>query len=282
MKALFLLLLVTLNVQAAGIINDSLVRDLSCEGLSKDAVMSSIREDAFSGQRELPNVNWYNPKNALGQCWSLAHAQRILFYLGRFDEQAVEGGASVDEVIKTFRKKSDLKLFSVSRDFELSLGQETFKEAIETYQAKRFFDVKNLKMLNGDRGRDADQNVDTFNKILTELSRNRLAMVVIRAARNYQHVVLLKSVRTISPTAFGFKTYDSNTPGRGAELVYNSDAKSFDGSRILNYGTEPMGVFLVDTKDMDKIEDTLLAHYSKQCGQKPAEQTTEQPVVDEL
>jgi hypothetical protein len=76
-------------------------------------------------------------------------------------------------------------------------------------------------------------------------------------------------VRTISPTEFSFKTYDSNTPGRGAELVYNSDAKNFDGSRILNLGTEPMGVFLVDTKDMDKIEETLLTHYSKLCAQQP-------------
>lgn len=75
----------TLN---AMIITDSLVTDLKCENLNTDSIYQAISPTkAFTTDNQIPNRNWayYSGFAELANCWSLSHAQRILFYLARFD-----------------------------------------------------------------------------------------------------------------------------------------------------------------------------------------------------
>ncbi|WP_413581941.1 hypothetical protein [Bdellovibrio sp. HCB288] len=74
----------------AKLINDSLVKDLSCRNLSVDSIYSAVYpRTAFHTYYHLPVQNWYFKSGgpALGVCWGLASAQRKMFYLARFDEK---------------------------------------------------------------------------------------------------------------------------------------------------------------------------------------------------
>lgn len=73
-------------------INDSLVQNLSCQGLNVDSIYAAIREDAFDERYNLPIKNWdFNSGGAtLANCWALASTQRMISYLARYNEPTAQ------------------------------------------------------------------------------------------------------------------------------------------------------------------------------------------------
>lgn len=87
--ALFGLLLTPHTSPAQGkSISDSLVKNLRCNSLNIDTVLSSIRPEAFSNHNHMPLKNWTFRSGlvTLGACWGLGSTQRKLFYLLRTGE----------------------------------------------------------------------------------------------------------------------------------------------------------------------------------------------------
>src|SRR6185312_15948692 len=70
------------------VINDSLVKDLKCATLSGETVLTSLQPDAFDSTKDLQIRNWPDVIG-IGHCWSLSHAQRLVYFLGRTGSSSV-------------------------------------------------------------------------------------------------------------------------------------------------------------------------------------------------
>lgn len=89
------------------LINDSLVRNLSCQNLSVDHIYAAIREDAFDESRNMPITNWgfQSGLASLAGCWALSSAQRMVAYLGRYYVKPSEQEAQIAEILDMVRGK---------------------------------------------------------------------------------------------------------------------------------------------------------------------------------
>lgn len=89
------------------LINDSLVRNLSCQNLSVDHIYAAIREDAFDESRNMPITNWgfQSGLASLAGCWALSSAQRMVSYLGRYYVKPSEQQAEIPQILDMVRGK---------------------------------------------------------------------------------------------------------------------------------------------------------------------------------
>jgi len=272
----------------AQVISDSLVRNLNCTTLTKQTVLLSLQPDAFDKSRHLPVLNW-GDSNGLANCWSLSHAQRLTFYLGRFGEAApTESSAakiylqrilglykgdtptseSVFPILNLQALYMQLSLGEYNGDFE----QMTFAKTISDYQKWRFYRLSNMGMILGNRDRSTKTNTQTYQKILADLAKGRLPIVILRPALTDQHSVLVKRYLPPEENSYEvkFEVYDSNDPRHDNILVFDRLTSEFTAPAIvarLGIGTSspPVGVFLVDDDDMDEIQTALYQHYQNQC-----------------
>ena len=79
-KTLLIGIFFPLLLQAKNI-SDELVENLSCENITTDSIYAHIKDDGFSVERSILQQNWST--GVIANCWSLSHAQRLHFYLGR-------------------------------------------------------------------------------------------------------------------------------------------------------------------------------------------------------
>ena len=86
------------------VINDSLVKNLSCNTLTRDNVLLSLQPSAFDKAKHLPLRNW--DATGIQQCWGLAFFQRRLFYLSRF--------ADVDRPLSSQTRNDMIDLISTN------------------------------------------------------------------------------------------------------------------------------------------------------------------------
>ena len=247
-------------------ITDSLVNHLQCSTLTKETVLSSFQPDAFSSAHHLPVQNWASG-HGLAECWSLAHAQRLLFYMGRFGEKT--DAASVQMALNDFSGAydGDPEIFSlqdVGSLFKQLSGDRRLKKTIESYEDWRFYQAGNLENIIGDRDRDPATNADTYSRIISDLNVGRLPIVIIRAGLQIQHAVVIKGV---GPS--GFVVYNSNTPSQDDSFSYDGPSREFYAQNIIKYfGVDPnlpVGVFLEDEDPMDSIQMSLFAYYQQRC-----------------
>lgn len=294
------------------IISDSLVKDLKCSELSRDNVLSVLQPDAFSWERELPIHNWgeidaagkrmgfKGSNNGLGQCWSLAHLQRIIFYMGRFNEpEPSDRSAYIKKLSATILGENDknLEVFSIkdlgsltnkftehfinNQEDESARG---LKRDIEKYQSQHLYQFGNLGMLIGGSDRSRNENAQVFNQLRNDLERHRLPIVIVRESLSKQHAVVVKKVE-LDPTGnYAFDVYDSDSPGEEyslSSISYIENEREFVAPWIVkemgefNVKTSPVGIFLVDEEDMDRIQDALYKHYTQVCnsGKVPPDET---------
>jgi hypothetical protein len=273
------------QVNGDTLISDSLVLNLSCHSLTRDNVFSNLQPHAFTSSRHIPLQNW--PQNFLGQCWSLSLAQRELFYLVRFGGD--EGNSQQQAVTKKYimdlaKGNADYRIASISTEdldtrntsndpvadpLFTSAGENSeLTNGIAAREIKRFISPFNAPLAMGNRDRHRGDNKATMKGIVRSLAQGRMPLLVIRPQINEQHVVLVKSATGNMDTGYTMSVYDSNFPDGDNELTYKD--KEFYASEIIERfaadSTSPVGVFMEDEGDMDKIQDANFAYYAKLCG----------------
>lgn len=289
------------------LVTDSLVKDLDCGKLTIQNVLRFAKKDqAFSATHHLPIRNWNS--QLLGQCWSLASAQRRFFYLTRTQSAGVKvSKAAVHQALDLVRgaqapkcekqagpdefatqscseEKLKLRVLPIS---EASIGvsqllataikgvtspvPRSFQSEIEIQQQKKFYDLSNIGLLTGAVAQSAGQNQITMNQLVASLEMGRLPLIVIRGSIGAQHVVLVKSFLKKSDKSVLFRVYDSNVPSQDNALTYENGV--FNGQYIVGLfdpanAHRPAGVFIRDEAEMDEIQSALYSHYRQICSRK--------------
>jgi hypothetical protein len=298
----FILFLPSLGFSESKIINDELVRNLSCSSkITESVVLKAIdTAKAFDLSKVLPVRNWgftHNNLYELGACWSMSHFARQVFYLGRNSEVISQNqkaqilnsarGSAPKETLSGVRFERSLALSLIPQNSNdlASLYQEKFvqtlpsgqkitrnlKSDLEAYQSYRFHLPENAGLIGGDRERPRADNVNTIEKLKANLPANKLTLLVLRAARNMQHVIVAKSILLLPNGSFEVLVYDSNSPFQNQILSFDQESKQFYAPEILRLfrapnPQSPVGVFIVDEGDRDRQLKFLAHHYQTLCG----------------
>ena len=247
-------------------ITDRLVQDLECKNVSATEIYSKIRADAYSIKSQIPEKNWST--GYLANCWSLAHAQRIIFMLSRLDlatemsENKIRGvldlirGSSPkmttlsQEPVLQERTLNQYTVFATDRNFSegsklyslLQQGIEepgplkisrNFKRDIEVYEIYRFHRPSNLPMAVGDWERSTQDNQISFQVLKKNIDQHRLGLVVLRGDRTVQHVVIPKRYEIASDGKYIIHVFDSNFPDQETAFAYDPQIQQFEGGSVM-------------------------------------------------
>ncbi len=274
---------------ALGEISDDLVSNLSCDNVSEKSILDSIDPQiAFSINRHIPVKNWNFSVGLyeIGACWSLSRSQRILFYLGRSDFEPTE--RSLKQSLNMLRKHVpqgvynfwhvipwtpewfDTLVRGFSETYQNKNYVRSFKNDIQVYQNKRFHDLDNTSYLQGDRERSKAENIKTQNKLAPNTAAKMLSLIILRPARNTQHVVVVKYAITRPTGEIDYFVYDSNRPAKDIVVTYSPATQHFYAPEVVQYFNiprpqDPVGVFLVDENDRTEILKKLKEHYTLLC-----------------
>ncbi len=264
--------------------------NLTCANLNFKTFLNHIDPRFSHVNHHLPikNYNFNFGFYSLANCWSLAHLQRLYFYLQ--DERATSTedladsirGFSISESPKNtwFQVEASPKIigkFGSSSWHEIEKGylqkgkygtvvRRTLQSETEAYQIARFHDLKNIEYLTGDIPRTPVENQKTLILIQRMLAANLLPMILLRPQYFSQHVVVAK--RIINNKIF---VYDSNTPEHESEIYYN-DQNGFyyapqviKGLPMVTNEFAAVGIFVVDSQDLLKIREVLYQDLKTQC-----------------
>ncbi len=227
----------------------------------------------------------------------MSHFARQVFYLGRNSEVISQNqkaqilnsarGSAPKETLSGVRFERSLALSLIPQNSNdlASLYQEKFvqtlpsgqkitrnlKSDLEAYQSYRFHLPENAGLIGGDRERPRADNVNTIEKLKANLPANKLTLLVLRAARNMQHVIVAKSILLLPNGSFEVLVYDSNSPFQNQILSFDQESKQFYAPEILRLfrapnPQSPVGVFIVDEGDRDRQLKFLAHHYQTLCG----------------
>lgn len=261
-------------IHSNAVISDSLVKNLQCSTLSEDTVLASLQPDAFDTDRNLPMSNWADVIN-IAHCWALARTQRLIYFLSRTGEDhapLVEPATTdVDAVSKMFHNPLEpYVIFRETGDVGKYFTDGTRLQGdIDFYQLARFSNPSNLGLMMGWGDRSKDDNERSFAQIQSDLAKNWHPLIVLRMNPFAQHVVMVKRIE--GPDANGnfvMDVYDSNVPYSDQQMTYSSSDREFLPSEYIQEemkSSAPVGIFLVDEGDMQKIQTALLNYYTNWC-----------------
>lgn len=282
-------------------INDGFVHNLSCSDLKVEKIYSAINQDVFNSSNHIPIKNWSFRSGLydIAGCWSLSHAQKIFFYLGRNSPYTTHNrpltqqlndifdlirGSSpyldLDKGIQEF-PLNNYKVFNFQFndllfDYEQkmidgSIYIRNFHNEIEFYQTKRFHSPDNIKYVLKDGPRSVRENQATIDYLKKNLAANKVTTLLIRPLIISQHVVLAKRFYQINPKRIRFDVYDSNHPKIDNYMDYDLVKNQFYAPEIITGlpaikdPEAPVGVFIVDEKENQYINKALLNFYTKAC-----------------
>lgn len=280
-------------------ISDDLVQDLTCDSVSEEVIHRSLNPEAFSNLRHIPVKNWGFSVGLydIANCWSLSHAQRILFYFGQSQLQtdlAAQKIAlnmirhyvpkwSVAQNRMTYEKNKTFQQVTWNQNafqnywngFQEKVGKEAvlrnFKNDTETYQNHRFHSLlKNAEFITGNRERSTKKNLETLALLKGNLSQNKLTLIVLRPALRAQHVVLLKNILTRPNGIIEFEAYDSNFPEKSQFVWFDPNTKHYYAPDIVaplgvKNPEKPIGLFIVDEDDRGDMMKELVKAYQRKC-----------------
>lgn len=282
---------------AANPISDHLVENLSCQNLSKETLLQSMRADFASINNQIPVKNWgFNAGiYDIAGCWSLSRSQRLFYYLSGFDlrpEHTLKNNLDMigrwvpvwnnfgyidykDAKTLSLMPPFQVMFPELQRGYEQSVGPKkvlrSFKEDIEVYQIHRFHQfLKNKDYVTGNRERDVKFNRISIATLLKNMDTRRLTLVNLRPALKSQHVVLVKRYEKISDHEILFKVYDSNHPDIENEIFYNLKTEHFYAPSIvkdfkIERPEDPIGLFVVDEEEREQALDLLVKYYRQLC-----------------
>lgn len=146
------------------------------------------------------------------------------------------------------------------------------RSEIEAYQKNRFYDSKNLGMALSDETDNKKRNEYLAKKLMSDITFRRMPLINLKAALTIQHVVLVKGFKMDSQKNIEFYVYDSIVPKENNKVLYNAQTGVFTAPGVFKdllpaNPAKELTVTAVDDADMSKIEDALLAYYTKKCKQ---------------
>lgn len=156
-------------------------------------------------------------------------------------------------------------------------NQEIFRglrTEVERSQELHFFRPRNIGMGTGSGPRLPKDNLETLNRLLFNMSSNRLTLINLRLQTTVQHIVIPKTYTKDDKGNVWIRAYDSNQPEKDQLIYYSKDTGHFYspqimGSFIGDYTgtdyTHPLGVYVVDEEERGYIENTLLKYYTAVC-----------------
>ena len=276
-------------------ISDHRVQNLSCRNVTANSVANAIRPDNFSTANHLPYKNWEFQWGfyKLAGCWSLSRFQRLYFYL-----REPAAGLSLTELSNQTRSEEmyedgaswkgfPLKKFwfmpeqtnsrwpawesgwfesgSMAPDLERGL-----KPDIEYYQALRFHQLENIRLLKGPMARTIAENNATWNDLSRLVSTGRKPLIVLRPDKYYQHVVVVKRIQATASGA-DLWVYDSNAPWLDRKVVWDKKSSMFTAFEVVDGMPVPdaraaLGVFIVDEDENERVLESLAVHYQNLCS----------------
>jgi hypothetical protein len=282
-------------------VSDSLVERLSCTSITPDSIRKAIREDAFSSAKHNPTENW-GMWPGLANCWSMARLQRVMFLMGRTGVAGARTSrAEANYVLDIARGAKPIRNafgqynpmfhgvpFTPGRVIETPTenvftsplfealktpGKDgrNLKSEIEIYQFYRFTSPGNLKFLEGESARSVAANLKTAAHLILNAMARKLTLVILRGGRTKQHVVLVKRVeRSADGGSVVFWAYDANQPEGDVTFRYDRAAREFFAPEIIDKlkadPSKPVGVYITDESERDRMELALVKHYINVCG----------------
>ncbi len=268
-------------------ISDSLVRNLSCDGLTVDSVFDSIRSDAFSSERQIQLVN-RSVRNGKGVCNGLATVQRLFFYLLRFEERSFtsEEIASILPVLRGHKNRTplnsrdhfayqivDRRVFSapMKSSIEESLtdlvdqldANEALSHIVDGLQFRKNFFPYSVPSFVSLVFYSRERNRNLIRKIVDDLKRNRIHKLGLFRGKD-GHAVLPTKVIFDSPSKVILGVYDPNYPWFSVDLVWTPDSLHYDGIGTFNQ-SENLTASISDDLELHAIEKILLRYYQQQC-----------------
>lgn len=270
-------------------ISDDLVSELNCQTVTPESIQKAINPvQAFGLDSHIPDQNWNFSVGAyeLGACWSLSRTQRLLFYLGR--ENIKTSPLTTRQTLSMIRKYTPKGVYShlhivpwnleALENLKKGWREETkngviernFKNDIQVYQNKRFHEIENTQFLDGDRERSTKNNQKSFQSLVLNLKNKKLTHILLRPAVKTQHVVVAKYYFVRPTGEYDFHLYDSNRPQKDMILTYDPKTKHFYAPEIVKYfkiakPEAPIGIFLVDESESEKIFQKLTEYYQLSC-----------------
>lgn len=159
--------------------------------------------------------------------------------------------------------------FGYVQSFSGTKMVRNFQHEVQASQEEHFFRPQNLKMVMKERERPVSVNRQTAALLRKNLDGKRLTLVVIRAARDSQHVVMAKSYKITPEGVMEIKVYDANSPYIDQILYYDSKSGVFYAPNIMSksikYDKQSLGVFIVDEKERGPLEKAMLDYYQSLC-----------------
>ncbi|WP_413558381.1 hypothetical protein [Bdellovibrio sp. HCB209] len=293
--SLILLALTHSTAQAQHKVSDSLVKDLPCNNITSNEIYRRMSPQQFSSQYHIPIANWGVEVRGglyeLGVCWGLSRAQRLFFYLNRWNSDPSIKGPDTVQILNMLREEGTYAMMLNQESYPRTdygvLGNlmdgaafksgsknthRNFRSEIERYEIERFHKIgKNLKLIIGSGDRSKNANRTTRDQLIRNLQINKLTLIIVRAKRRAQHVLLVKHYQKLDNGDIRFSVYDSNYPQQDNFFTYRQSDSSFYAPNII-YGVVPskdindaVGVYIVDEKERDPIESTLVRYYSSLC-----------------
>lgn len=259
------------------VITDSMVRNLSCQRINPRNIFTALQPDAFGTAHHIPVKNW--TANGLGQCWAMGLTQRDYFYLLRFGARTNPANKNNDLFYMLglargkypFPYSLQRKVIGLGETWPTTFSElqaHGFKQQVEGREIDRFYDATNLDLVVGNRERFPFSDFQTMQQISWDLARGRMPLIILRAARDIQHVVLVKSMQKIGPETFMLNVYDSNHPDYDNTMIYQD--RRFYAPKILlgmvGDINSPVGVFLRDEDQMDLLQSVVYRHYASVCA----------------
>lgn len=148
---------------------------------------------------------------------------------------------------------------------------------VERSQELHFFRPGNIDMGAGSGPRDPADNRKTLERLMFNMSSNRLSLINLRLEMTTQHIVIPKTFTKDDKGNVWIRAYDSNQPSQDQLIYFDKANGHFYSPQIMgkfmgDYSgtdyTRPLGVYIVDEEERGYIEATLLKYYKAVCAKK--------------
>lgn len=168
----------------------------------------------------------------------------------------------------------DLLLNGVTYTIDSNRIHRNFRTEVERSQELHFFRSRNIGMGAGSGPLRPATNAKTLRTLLKNMDLKRLTLINLRLKTTVQHIVIAKTYVKDAKGNVWIRAYDSNQPQEDKLIYFARSTGHFYSPQIMGplvgdiSGSDyhyPLGVFIVDESEREKIEATLLKHYTERC-----------------
>ena len=282
------ILSVTVTAQAK-VVSDELVKNLNCSNLTADSVYSAIDRTSFLPARRvmISNAQMDYHVDSYGDCWSIAHWQRLNLLLGRRAKELTYSPLLISNLIRgqfqlpgllgvvgvglttynVFEMPQDRQLMTVEgtlQDDLKKIGRDYWQD-LHTYQKGRFYRTTNLYYVLTPRSQET--SVQTLVQVAKLANSNRLPLVIMRFAAADQHVVLVTRALRLGVDNYRFNVIDeANADDDRNSIRVTRTNGNWDVKYVTWSSEEKVDIFLANEEERPMIDQALVDYYSARCS----------------